>query len=214
MEKKCSVVDKQAPIFEREKKSTSNTKWSCYWLPYRGICPPWWAGCKESFSRLQTPSGGSFALDCQRCPDRQMARLGFGTRTSRTGLPEPDWYRPPLMYLAIVHLKRTKWCSEEWNMYELSRLLGFVFLPTKVWKVQRKRFDWSGQPIKKCCTSQKTIAVFCYIVETQSSWDLRYTSSTFRFSRKVSRISEERSYAVCAVKFWENTFLMEVGYIL
>ena len=135
-----------------------------------------------------------------------MARLGFGTRTSRTGLPEPDWYRPPLMYLAIVHLKRTKWCSEEWNMYELSRLLGFVFLPTKVLKVQRKRFDWSGQLIKKCCTSQKTIAVFCYIVKTQSSWDLRYTSSTFRFSRKVSRISEERSYAVCAVKFWENTF--------
>ena len=143
-----------------------------------------------------------------------MARLGFGTRTSRTGLPEPDWYRPPLMYLAIVHLKRTKWCSEEWNMYELSRLLGFVFLPTKVWKVQRKRFDWSGQPIKKCCTSQKTIAVFCYIVETQSSWDLRYTSSTFRFSRKVSRISEERSYAVCVVKFWENTFLVEVGYTM
>jgi len=73
-------------------------------LPGFGL--PWSADCKELFSRLQTPSGGWFSLVSGRhqiCPARQMDRLGFCTRTSRTDSPEPDWYRPPLMYLAIVH---------------------------------------------------------------------------------------------------------------
>merc|ERR550532_1723491 len=58
-----------------------------------GFCQPWSADCKESFSRLQTPSGGWFALVSghQICPARQMDRLGFCTRTSRTDSPEPDW---------------------------------------------------------------------------------------------------------------------------
>jgi len=72
-----------------------------------GFCLPWSADCKELFSLgLQTPSGGWFFLVSgfhQICPARQMDRLGFCTRTSRTDSPEPDWYRPPLMYLAIVH---------------------------------------------------------------------------------------------------------------